>query len=227
MATTRILQSAILLLFALNAGSALAKPDVVTVPPCPENESAAPVVAPTSCDGRELSEYTEKLADTMVSGSSRALVRVEFDEQARVRSVCVDEHTGRATWDARRRIAERLVDARALPAGPRCVAGKRIDLNRYEAKLAETRTAGGDCGLVTLDRMKALRPCKRFDSDWIVYDRVGAMRPYLFLKTAAVGGSEVPASETLMRCGRTARGFEAQSECIQSDGFEMLTPESD
>jgi hypothetical protein len=53
------------------------------------------------------------------------------------------------------------------------------------------------------------------------------MRPYLFLKTAAVGGSEVPASETLMRCGRTARGFEAQSECIQSDGFEMLTPESD
>jgi hypothetical protein len=113
------------------------------------------------------------------------------------------------------------------PPGRAALAGKRIDLNRYEAKLAETGPRAAHCGARHLDRMKALRPCKRFDSDWIRL-RPGRRDAALSLpEDGGGGGSEVPASETLMRCGRTARGFEAQSECIQSDGFEMLTPESD
>jgi hypothetical protein len=71
--------------------------------------------------------------------------------------------------------------------------------------------------------MKALASCPKFESDWILYDRVGVMRPYLYVKSESAP-STASASETLSRCGRTAWGFDEQSECIQAAGFELLTP---
>jgi hypothetical protein len=226
MSRMRFLQSALWVAFILTPGAALAKSDVVTVPPCREARSPAPVATAPACDESELSDYTEALSERMLSRGSRALVRVEFDEQSRVRSVCVDEQSGRATWDTRRLIAERLGEARTLPAGPRCVAGKRVDLNRYAAKLAETRFARGRCGSVSSDRMKAPLPCKDFDSDWILYDRIGA-EPYLYVRSPVAEVAGVQASDTLRRCGRKAHGFEEQSACIQSEGFELLRSDSE
>jgi hypothetical protein len=195
--------------------------DVVTVPTCPGPESRQPVADAAVCDERELAEYTADLTDRIMEPDSRALVRVEFDRTARVRSVCVDEHTGDRAWNTGREIAEKLVEMHTIPPGPQCVAGKRIDLNLYEAKLAETKNAEAKCGLVVGKRMKALRPCKQFDSDWILYDRIGSTRPYLYVRLENVPAS---ADQTLRQCERATHGFEDQSECIQADGFELVTP---
>ena len=113
---------------------------------------------------------------------------------------------------------------KTIPSGPSCVAGKRIDLNRYEATVAEARYARNWCGVVATDRMKALAPCSQFASDWILYDRVGVTRPYVFFASEDALANGVRADQTVARCERAGKGFEAQSACIQADGFDLLTP---
>jgi hypothetical protein len=195
------------------------------VRPCSAVESLAPAVDAGTCDERELAEYTDALADRIVARNSRALVRVEYDDQSHVRAMCVDDRTGRDVWNARRHAAEELVAMGTIPDGPRCLAGRRVDLNRYAAKLAEVRAAELACGSVMGSRrMKALGSCQKYPSDWIVYDRIGSTRPYLFLKSEGAPVSTASAADTLRRCSRTAWGFEEQSACIQADGFELLTP---
>jgi hypothetical protein len=208
----------------LTLACAAPRQDTVSVPPCPGPDLRAPAVDPAECGERELADYTAALTDRMVDPHSRALVRVEFDDKARVRSVCLDERTGHDTWNARRDLLERLTAMRTIPSGPQCVAGRRIDLNLYEAKLAETRDAQNWCRALTIGRMKALHDCEKFDPDWILYDRIGATRPYLYVKSDGVQAS---ATETLIRCSRTTTGFEKQSQCIEADGFQLVTPSED
>ncbi len=223
MATRRFLQSAILATGWLGLSACVSSTqEDVTVRPCPEEASQALVDA-AACDESELSEYTDALSEQIVGRNTRSLVRVGFDEQARVISVCVDERVGRDAWNARRRVAENLVEMGTIPSGPACVAGKRIDLNLYEAKLAEAKDAQAMCGAVISDRMKAIGSCAKFESDWILYDRVGVMRPYLYVKSEIAQPVD-SARDTLTRCGRTESGFEDQSACIIADGYELITP---
>lgn len=191
----------------------------VSVPACPAVASRP--LAADACEPAELGAYTRQLSDRIAEGNDQALVRVEFDETSRVHSVCVDEETGSAVGKARREIGEKLVEMHTIPPGPRCVAGRRIDLHRYEAKLAEAKRAQSRCSVVLGKRMRALGHCDEFASDWILYDRVGVTRPYLYVKSEAAGAT---AGETLSRCERTTFGFEEQSSCIEADGFELLTP---
>jgi hypothetical protein len=194
--------------------------EVLSVPACTA-EAMLPPVEPETCSERELSPYLDTLSEQFVRGSEDALIRVAFDDEARVSAVCVDEHTGRDSWRARRRIAEKLVELKRIPAGPSCVAGRRIDFNRYEAKLAEAKRAQNWCGLVQGGRMKALGRCEKFASDWILYDRIGSTRPYLYVKEE---NGKAIAAETLSRCARRTQGFEAQSKCIEAEGFELIEP---
>lgn len=220
MATTRrFLQWGLLACLGSTLCCASDRSEVVTVPACPAGPSSPP--AADACDPAELASYTEKLTDWIAEENDQALVRVEFDQASRVRAVCVDVETGSAVGKARREIAEKLVEMRAIPPGPQCAAGRRIELNRYSAKLAEAKLALGRCGVVSGRRMKALQPCSDYDSDWILYDRIGVTRPYLFVKSE---GARALASETLVHCERTARSYEAQSACIEAAGFELLTP---
>jgi hypothetical protein len=219
MPTRRFLQSS-LVAAALALHAASARSD--TVPPCSAIE-ARPPAASAVCDDRELAVYTESLSDRIVAHNSRALVRITYDDRSRVQSVCVDDHTGRDVWNARRHVAEQLLAMGTIPDGPPCVAGKRVDLNRYEAKLAETKSAIVACSVRMARRMKALPSCQKYRSDWILYDRVGSTRPYLYVRSEEAPAA-TRADETMRRCARTAWGFEAQSACIQADGFELLVP---
>jgi len=224
MASKRFVQSALPAVLCLAPlWACVSRNDSVSVRPCPSPDESPPPVDASTCDERELADYTALLSDRIVERNDRSLVRVGFDDDARVSSVCVDEHVGRDAWNARRSVAQNLVEMKTIPRGPACVARKRIDLNRYEAKLAEAKDAQGWCGVVTGSRMKAIGSCAKYESDWILYDRVGVMRPYLYVKSE-VAAPTVTASETLSRCGRTEWGFEQQSACIQADGFELLTP---
>jgi hypothetical protein len=199
-----------------------ASPDEARIPEC--HGARQPLADAQVCDERELSRYTAELSDRILEPTTRALIRVEFDDTSRVRGMCVDQHTGHDTWTAERHVAQKLVEMKTIPSGPACVAGRRIDLNRYEAKLAEARYAQYWCGLVTGDHMKALAPCAKFKSDWILYDRTGSTRPIVFLASDDALANGARAGETLSRCGRTTKGFEDRSACIQSEGFELLEP---
>jgi hypothetical protein len=223
MAQRRFLQFAFSAALSCVPLGAAGERETVTVPACPPVAQSLPAADASACDARALAEYSEVLQERILAGSSRALVRVEFDDRAQVRAVCVDERTGRDAGQARRIVAKNLLELGKAPVGPSCVAGRRIDLNRYEAKLAETKSARSSCSVIGNQRMKALLKCDKYPSDWILYDRVGSTRPYLYVKPEDAP-TAVTAGATLRRCARTARGFDEQSECIQADGFELLAP---
>jgi hypothetical protein len=214
-----------LAVLALAAGAiaACTTVDVEKVPLCAPVGSLQPPPAAGACDESAIAGYTLALSELIVKPASQALVRVEFDGQARVRSLCVDEGVGNHAFHARREIAPKLDAILARAPGPRCLAHKRLDLNRYESKLAEIEEAKRWCGVVLGDRMTALQSCSKFRSDWILYERVGATQPYLFLRSEAEQPSNVPAGDTIGVCQRTAWGFEAQSDCILAAGYELLT----
>jgi hypothetical protein len=200
--------------------SASAEREVWKVPACTA-ESSLPPLDPSQCNARELDAYTETLAKDVLGGRRDDLVRIGFDERSRVVAVCVDETTGRDAGRARKAIAANLLELQEVPVGPSCVAGRRIDFNRYEAKLAETKRARNWCRIASAGRMTAPLSCEQFAADWILYDRIGVTRPYLYVKADGPGTA---AADTLSRCARAAHGFEEQARCIEADGFELIPP---
>src|SRR5262249_39116779 len=157
-------------------------------------------------------------SERIVERTSRALVRVSFDDESRVRSLCVQAAFPTDAWGARRRIAEKPDAIANLPPGPACVANRRLDLNRYEAAIgamehAEYLCHGQDWGV---------ERCMEQYGDWIVRKRVGWTRPFLFVAPEIAHPPELSAIGTVSRCWRTAkRDFEPQAACIQSEGWEQ------
>ncbi|TMA33363.1 MAG: hypothetical protein E6J87_10300 [Deltaproteobacteria bacterium] len=214
-----------LAVLALAAGAiaACTTVDVEKVPLCAPVGSLQPLPADGACDEGELAGYASAISELVVKPMSQALVRIEFDGGSRVRSLCVDQGVRNHAFHARRDIAPKLDAILARAPGPRCLAHKRIDLNRYQAKRAEIDEAERWCGVVVGERMTALQSCWKFSSDWILYDRVGTTLPYLYVKKdGAAEASDVQPGDTIGRCERTKWGFEAQSECILDAGYELL-----
>ena len=172
-------------------------------------------------------------------------MRVALDEQARVGAVCVGPGPGYDPDRARRALAEHVDEIRALPSGPACAAGTRIDLNRYEAKWAEVterdkrcteqtrvtrdtqgptmvrdRTAPGAYG--SYDR--EYERCMDYRADWIVLDAPGSTKPAIFVKPEIPDPPGPDAYETGTRCKRLSQVFEKRAACIEADGWERLAP---
>jgi hypothetical protein len=195
--------------------------DIARIPLCGSVESLPPLVAEGECEEGVLAGYLTQLREQAVAPGSQALVRVELDESSRVRSACVDEGVGVHAWHARLHLARNLDALESLPPGPECVARKRIDLNRYQSKLAEIEEAERWCDYEVGDRMAALEHCQKFPSDWILYHRTGYDWPYLYLKRDGSKSTD-PASFTASECGRKNLNFEEVSACILADGFQLL-----
>lgn len=215
MQTSRFLQ-----LGTAAAFLACASVDVETIPLCGPVASLQPLPDVRSCEARELGEYASALRDKAVERGSRALVRAEFDDAARVRAVCVEAAVARDAWGPRRHLAEQSEGIANLEPGPGCLAGRRLDLNRYEATLAEIGHAARLCA----GQVGQVDQCMARHGDWIVRDRVGWTRPFLYVVPEVPDPPKLSAIETARRCARSTHGFESESECIQADGFEMLSP---
>jgi hypothetical protein len=153
--------------------------------------------------------------------------------------VCVDRRFATDVPKVSRGLAPQLEAIRALPPGPACLAGKRIDLNRYEAALAELNRARERCqrhvdatqpqwtvhgrdveGIHDRDYARCLARADK----WIVLQVPGSTDPWIFAKP------EIPdppgprrAKETVERCSRTT-DLQWQVECIEREGWERLTP---
>jgi hypothetical protein len=211
---------------ALALGCASTEPDVSGVPVCSALATLAPLPDLAACDVDEVVRYRDAIAATGVEQRHRALVRVAFDESARPGAVCVESEVGSEVFTGARRVAERLDALRSLPPGPACLAGKRLDFNRYEAKLAEIEQARVLCERQVGRRTSALRECLQFQSDWIAVDLPRQNRPAIFVKPEVPDPPGPPVVDTVNRCMRTERGlrFERMAACIEPDGYELLLP---
>ena len=208
------------------ASDAEKQDEIATVPECGPLETLAPRPDPAACNVDEVVSYRDAITATGIEERHRALVRISFDESARPGDVCVKSEVGGQVWQGRRLVAERVEALRSLPPGPACLAGKRLDFNRYEAKLAEIDQARVLCERQVGRRTSALRECLEFQSDWIVADLPGSNRPAIFVKPDVPDPPGPPVVDTVNRCGRTERGlrFEKMAACIEPDGYELLLP---
>jgi hypothetical protein len=218
-------------------GSGGDAPSREDVPLCGPLASLAPVPEAKSCGTQELEPFRAALMER-IGADRRALVRVELDDAAKVATLCVADGPGYGASSARRAIAEHLGAIRAVP-GPKCAAGRRVDLNRYEAKIVEVDQAKSQCqqqvrtSIQTqpgyFDPLRRVHErefenCMKDKADWIELDAPGTTRPWLYVKPEVPDPPGPPAYETTSRCFRTSRVFEKRVACIESDGWERLEP---
>jgi hypothetical protein len=213
------------------------------VPQCGPLETLAP--RPESCAAGELESFSQALSAAVPDRTEESLVRVELDDDARVRAVCVDSGPGYGPGRARRALAEHLDEIHAVPPGPACAAGRRIDLHRYEAKWAEVHERETRCSEQTRVTRETHGPtsvrdhrvpgaygvydreyehCMDYQSDWIVLDAPGSTRPAIWAKPEIPNPSGLDAYETATRCKRLSHVFEKRAACIEADGWERLEP---
>ena len=229
--------------FGALAACASGGSDTASVPFCAPLATLAP--RPDGCAPGELDAITAALSERVLDDAGSALVRVELDDAARVRAVCVEEGPGFGERGARRSLSEHLDAIRAAPAGPACAAGKRLDLNRYAAADAEVRERMNRCqeqnritrethGNTTIrDRTvpgrygvfdNEIAECMEHDADWIVLDVPGSTRPWIYVKPEVADAPGLSASDTASRCRRESQRAEKQAACIESEGWERLEP---
>ena len=215
----------------------------VSVPMCGPLEMLAP--RPEGCAAGELESFSNALSDAVPDPARQSLVRVELDEEARVSDVCVESGPGYAPGRARRALADHLDAIHALAPGPACAAGKRIDLNRYQAKweqlheretrcTEQTRVTRETHGLTQVrDRTapgaygvydREYERCMDYQSDWIALDAPGSNRPALWAKPEVPNPPDLDAYDTATRCKRSSHVFEKRAACIEADGWERLEP---
>lgn len=206
----------------------------------PRVEDCASLAELASLPSRQCREDTQALAfehslwGLIEDDAAELLVRVEFGDEARVRSVCADGVSGASEWKARRALGARLAEVMAAPAGPPCLAGRRLDLNRRVAKVAEADRAEFRCrerfrntrelarGYRDL-RFAAseLEDCIQHAATWIYVYRSGVMRPLVFGKPETADPPAVRARDTASRCSRE-NDVDAEIACIESEGWELL-----
>jgi len=219
-----------LLLVTAFCGCASVSGDTEKVPLCGPLQTLAPL--PDHCEPGELDAFTEALSRE-IPPSSRAVVRVSLDDTSKVRGVCVGpgpkSGSWSSSWTARNGVAQNLDPILALPPGPACAAGKRLDLNRYGAKLAEIQDREARCQqqveisaqnqTTTVGNQlyaREFEQCMRYQADWIVLGGV------IYVKPEIPNPPGPSASDTASRCTRKSWGFDETAECIESDGWERL-----
>jgi hypothetical protein len=216
-----------------------------SVPLCGALDALAPPPVAGSCDAGELANYEVALVAVLDDHAKSSLVRVELDDAAQVSTVCVVPGPGYAPTSARRALADQLDALRALPPGPACTAGRRLDLNRYAAKEAvihdrenqcreQTRVTRETQGPTTIRNAtvrghygvydREFERCMEYNADWIVLDAPGSTRRAIFAKPEVPDPPGPPAYDTAHRCERTSRIFEKRAACIEADGWERLEP---
>jgi hypothetical protein len=209
-----------------------------SVPLCGPLASLPPRAGATGrCQEGELARFEDALAAVLIPPAGDALVRVELDEAARVKGVCVEQGANNAAWGAQHRIGRELDALFALPAGPACAAKTRLDLNRYQAKWAEAKALDVRC-TTGLDQMgpeihgagwdrvsgREVDACVEHEADWVLIGVPGTTQPAIFAKPEIPDPPGPPARDTMSRCARQAFRFEQQVACIEADGWERLSP---
>lgn len=197
----------------------------VAVPHCAPLAELPPLAEP-GCG--EADPGIQRLSERIDALDSALLVRVRFDEDARP-SLCSDHEDIANEWSMRREIG-RAARSAGLERGPACLAGRRLDLNRREAALADLARAERRCAIQSakpsLSAMEgtppvaSLRCVERFVDVLVL--RVPAIGALVFGAPEVVDPPDLDAAETLERCDQAELDVEERVGCVLADGWELL-----
>ena len=206
-------------------------PRVESCAPLPE---LAPLASRQCREDSQALAFEESLRGPIEEDAAALLVRVEFSDETRVRGICANGASGASEWKARRALGARLADLMGIHPGPSCLAGRRLDLNRRAAKMAEAERVAFRCRerFRTTRAMRhgygALRfagsqldECMEHEATWIYVYRRGVMQPLVFGKPEVVAPPAVRARDTASRCSRQDE-VAAEIACIEEEGWELL-----
>jgi len=110
-----------------------------TLPICPVLEMMQPPPGEQCLAEPEVGKFQEKLAAFLEDDKSPLLVRVEFDSQIAIGTICADRTSEQRQRLTRRRLAKQRPMISAMPPGPACLAGSRLDFNRAGQQIAVAR----------------------------------------------------------------------------------------
>lgn len=127
-------------LVVLACASSLSK-----LPYCPAGSELQPLPSSSCLSSPGALSLQTELSRLVMAEVGPLLVRVTFDRQSSVDSVCAERSVARNQWRARARTAEALTTIYGRPAGPACLAGTRLDFNRLPAALAEAEVFVDRC----------------------------------------------------------------------------------
>jgi hypothetical protein len=221
--------SCVVLLACAGGGS-----DSPSVDVCAPLAELAPLPEPECRQSEESRSFERMLQAAIQDDAESLLVRVELGPDAHVRAVCAEGVATRTRWSAERAVGRRVPELLAMSPGPACLAGRRLDLNRRAAKMAEAENAEYLCterrrqtlettpGIDPLRRSQQVwNQCLEHDATWILVHRVGVMDPVVYARPEVVDPPPVRARDTASRCSREFN-FDAKIACIESEGWERL-----
>ena len=107
--------------------------------------TALPAPAPECASAPEVRRVKSELEAIAVPAVHFNGVRVGFDAEGRVGSLCVERAPYTDGWAARSKLAAREAELRAVAAGPACLAGTSLELNRFGARRAEIDAVVDEC----------------------------------------------------------------------------------
>jgi len=115
------------------------------LPRCPPVSEMRPAAEP-ACESAPAAEhFAREVLAPLVSEAGPLLVRVEFDDDARIDSVCAVESRLPGSWQARSRTGRKVASLDAPPPGPACLSGTRLDLNEYGEHRVEVQKIVRTC----------------------------------------------------------------------------------
>lgn len=206
--------------------------DYSNISECESLRELAPLPDAPCREDLETIAFEERLTEAMEDDLGSLLVRATLDDRSQVGSLCVDGPPVPGGFRKRANISERFPEFAALPSGPACMGGRRIDLNRREAMRAKIKRRESECDSESqpvgvarsasgarVDRRRIA--CMDYRANWIMLYELGRRHPLIFAWPEILQAPKQTAGETRIKCNRKRRP-EAIAACIVADGWELL-----
>ena len=126
---------------ALGCASQAALP----VEECPAPERRLPFTANACLQSDAGSRAVAEFMSILDEREGDLKVSLSFGDDARVRTVCVDDPYKSGAWRERLRLGQAFTTLLELPPGPECLAGTRLDLNERRALQRDTQQLILEC----------------------------------------------------------------------------------
>lgn len=206
--------------------------DYSNISQCESLRELAPLPDAACREDPESIAFQKRLTEAMEKDLGKLLVRATLDDRSQVGSLCVDGPPVPGGFAKRANLSERFAEFAALPGGPACLGGRRLDLNRREAMRAKIKRRESECdsqtqpiGVATSasgTRVDNRRDaCMDYHANWIMLYELGRRHPHIFAWPEILEPPKQTSAETRIKCNKK-RKHEAIAACVVADGWELL-----
>lgn len=108
-----------------------------SLPYCDESATLPPLASAECRAEPGVETLAGELSRALDDETSPLLIRVEFDAQSEIQSICAERRVPPGSWHDRAEAGERLPAIASLTSAPACLAGSRLEFNEVGAGRAE------------------------------------------------------------------------------------------